>query len=149
MVAQGFPPDDRVNFFRDRYFGPVEGTPLPPGLPVPPESAPPPGPPASAENPAVPLADVVPSALPPDDITSSAPTNVPGVATPPTGPVSGGPQAAPSSFGGNRSGPGPSVAIAHYDPRTGRYVAPDGQLYRQSNLVRGSSLKTWKDMLPT
>jgi hypothetical protein len=28
------------------------------------------------------------------------------------------------------------------------YVAADGQIYRQSNLVAGATPKTWKDMLP-
>jgi hypothetical protein len=41
----------------------------------------------------------------------------------------------------------PSVAVLHYDPVTGRYVAPDGQLYRQSDLVRAKAPKTWKDMV--
>ncbi|ETZ99082.1 virulence factor mce family domain protein [Mycobacterium kansasii 824] len=35
--------------------------------------------------------------------------------------------------------------MAQYDPRTGRYVGPDGQLYRQSDLVKAP--KTWEDML--
>jgi hypothetical protein len=38
--------------------------------------------------------------------------------------------------------------VAEYNPRTGMYVTPDGQIYRQSNLVAGAP-KTWKDMLPT
>ncbi|OOK70339.1 virulence factor mce family domain protein [Mycobacterium kansasii] len=37
------------------------------------------------------------------------------------------------------------LAVAQYDPRTGRYVGPDGQLYRHSDLVNAP--KTWKDML--
>ncbi|OOK74908.1 mce related family protein [Mycobacterium kansasii] len=45
LLAQGIPPDDRVNFYRDRIFGPVEGTPLPPGSPGP--RGTPPGPPSS------------------------------------------------------------------------------------------------------
>jgi phospholipid/cholesterol/gamma-HCH transport system substrate-binding protein len=57
--------------------------------------------------------------------------------------------AAPSAFTANGSGVRPSVAILHYDPGTGRYVAPDGQLYRQSDLVRSKTPKTWKDMLIT
>src|SRR5271168_346352 len=32
LLAQGIPPDDRVNWNRERIFGPVEGTPLPPGV---------------------------------------------------------------------------------------------------------------------
>jgi virulence factor Mce-like protein len=164
LVAQGIAPDDRAGFFRDRIFGPVEGTPLPPGLPVPPESPPPPGSPglpaspglppqpgfsASAQSSAPPPPAYVPESLLPG-LPNLTPWSVPdGGATPPAGPGGGGPQAAPSSFGGKGSRLGPSVAIVPYDPRTGRYVAPDGQLYRQSNLVKGSALKTWKDLLPT
>ena len=40
----GIPPDDRVNFNRERIFGPVEGTPLPPGAV--PRGTPPSGAPA-------------------------------------------------------------------------------------------------------
>ena len=61
----------------------------------------------------------------------------------------GGPQAAPSSFGGKAGKPVPSVAIATYDPRTGRYVGPDGKLYQQSDLATSTAPKTWQDMLPT
>jgi phospholipid/cholesterol/gamma-HCH transport system substrate-binding protein len=120
LLAQGIPPDDRVGFYRDRIFGPVEGTPRPPG-PLPPA-----GP------------------LPP-----FAPIDVPDAPSPPGGPAGGGTHAAPSSFGGNGSRPGPSVAVVHYDPRTGGYVGPDRQLYQQSNLVSSSAPKTWQDMLPT
>ena len=45
----------------------------------------------------------------------------------------GRPQAAPSSFGGKATKPIPSVAVAPYDPRTGRYVAPTGS--RTSNRI--------------
>jgi virulence factor Mce-like protein len=106
LISQGVPPDDRVTV-NDRIFGPVEGTPLPPGaaqLPGPP--------PALAE----------------------APEPAP-------------PAAAPSAFGHNGSGVAPSVATVHYDPATGRYVTPDGQLVRQSDLARSPKPKSWKDML--
>jgi phospholipid/cholesterol/gamma-HCH transport system substrate-binding protein len=147
LVAQGVPPDDRVNFFRDRIFGPVEGTPLPPGLPPPLGSPPPPASQASAQSHAPPPANV-PAPVPPGT-PPLAPMDTPDAAAPPTGRASGGPQAAPSAFGHNESGPGPSVAVVHYDPQTGGYVAPDGQLYRQRNLVRGAAPKTWQDMLRT
>ncbi|BBY05615.1 MCE family protein [Mycobacterium noviomagense] len=139
LLAQGIPPDDRVNFFRDRIFGPVEGTPMPPGLPLPPALPPPPASAANAQSPAPPPA---PPGIPP-----LAPMDVPDAAPPPTGHGGGGPQAAPSSFDHNGSGAGPSLAVAHYDPATGRYVAPDGQTYRQTNLVKGAAPKTWQDML--
>src|ERR1700727_1488378 len=53
LLAQGIPPDDRVGFYRDRIFGPVEGTPRPPGAP------------AGAPNPAPPPAANAPQAVPP------------------------------------------------------------------------------------
>ena len=40
------------------------------------------------------------------------------------------------------------VATAKYDPRTGRYVGPDGKLYQQSDLATSNAPKTWRDMLP-
>lgn len=138
LVSQGIPPDDRVNWSRDRIFGPVEGTPLPPGSPGP-RGTPPTPPGAPAPPPAV------PAGVPP-----IAPADVPDGASPsPPGPGSARPQAAPSAFGGNASGSRPPVAVAQYDPRTGRYVSPDGQLYRQSDLVKSPMPKKWQDMLPT
>jgi phospholipid/cholesterol/gamma-HCH transport system substrate-binding protein len=148
LLAQGIPPDDRVGFYRDRIFGPLEGTPRPPG-PLPPAGPLlPAGAPAGAPNPAPPPAANVPQAVPPG-LPPFAPIDVPDVPSPPAGPAGGGTHAAPSSFGGNRSRPGPSLAVVHYDPRTGGYVGPDRQLYQQSNLVSSSAPKTWQDMLPT
>ena len=130
LIAQGIPLDDRVNWNRDRIFGPVEGTPPPPALP-----------PSGATSLVPPTqANVMPPE--PQGVSPIAPIDVPSGETSPLG---GGPQAAPSSFGRNGSGAGPSLAVAHYDPRTGRYVSPDGQLYRQSDLV--ARPKTWQDML--
>jgi phospholipid/cholesterol/gamma-HCH transport system substrate-binding protein len=40
----------------------------------------------------------------------------------------------------------PPIAAAEYDPATGTYVGPDGKVYTQSNLARGSE-QTWQDML--
>lgn len=125
LIGQGILPDDRVGFFRDRIFGPVDGTPLPPGSPGPRGT-----PPLPPEAPPV------------------GPVDVLDVPAPPAAPQDG-PQVAPSSFGSNGSGSGPSVAVAQYDPRTGGYVAPDGQLYRQSDLVRRQGPKAWQDMFPT
>jgi hypothetical protein len=67
----------------------------------------------------------------------------------PSGPPPGAPaapSAAPSAFGRDATRPGPSVSTAQYDPHTGTYVAPDGQVYRQSDLVPKKAPKTWKDM---
>jgi phospholipid/cholesterol/gamma-HCH transport system substrate-binding protein len=110
LIAQGIPPDDRVDF-NDRIFAPTEGTPLPPGA----------GPPA----------------LP---LPAGPPTE--GLAPPDTG---GAPAAAPSAFNTNGSGPGPSVAIAHYDPQTGQYATADGQVGRQTDLV--DPARTWQDLI--
>jgi hypothetical protein len=43
----------------------------------------------------------------------------------------------------------PSVAVAQYDPRTGRYLAADGKLYQQSDLAHAAAPKKWQDLLPT
>jgi hypothetical protein len=148
LLAQGIPPDDRVGFYRDRIFGPMEGTPRPPG-PLPPAGPlPPPGAPADAPNPAPPPVANAPQEVPPG-LPPLAPIDVPDAPSPPAGPAGAGTHAAPSSFGGNDSRPGPSLAVVHYDPRTGGYVGPDRQLYQQSNLVSSSAPKTWQDMLPT
>jgi hypothetical protein len=144
LLAQGIPPDDRVGFYRDRIFGPLEGTPRPAG-PLPPPTA---GAPPGAPNPTPPPAATGPQAVSPG-LPPIAPIDVPDVPSPPAGPGSGGIHAAPSSFGGNGSGRGPSLAVVHYDPLTGGYVGPDRQLYRQSNLVSPSAPKSWQDMLPT
>ncbi|MFD0364738.1 MCE family protein [Nocardia sp. GCM10030253] len=42
---------------------------------------------------------------------------------------------------------GPSIGIARYDPRTGKYVGPDGGLYEQTDLTR-PGIGAWKDLLP-
>lgn len=166
LLSQGVPPDDRITA-NDRIFGPVEGTPLPAGAvprgtpPGPRGTYGPPGPgyasppvPSSASMstqaadlpPIAPL-DVpdsgeVPSPKPP---TPAAP---PRPAAPAPGP-SGEPQAAPSSFGPKQSTHTRAVATAQYDPRTGRYLAPDGKIYQQSDLARAAAPKSWQDMLPT
>lgn len=130
LISQGIPNDNRVNPDANIY-GPLEGTPRPPGSPGGPESPPPPPGPAEAPP-------------PPVDVPAPAPAEL----APPAGAEGAEPSAAPSSFGTSGSGPGPSVAVAQYNPRTGEYVAPDGQLYTQSDLVNQSS-KTWKDLFPT
>ncbi len=168
LLSQGIPPDDRVTS-NQRIFGPVEGTPLPPGAiprgtpPGPRGEPPPPGTIGAAVPP-------VPSSGPPGapmspmsaDIPPIAPLDVPSpgeLPSPPAVPPSPGapappdqvngvhPKAAPSSFGAKVSGP--SVAKAQYDPHTGRYVGPDGKLYQQSDLVTPKAPKKWQDMLPT
>lgn len=129
LIAQGIPPDDRVDWNRERIFGPVEGTPRPPDAGAP---AAPPAPPGQAAQ----MGEVSP--LAPLDVPSA-----------PAGAAGGGPVAAPSAFAPPAAEPGPSVAIAQYDPHTGSYVTPDGQVYRQSDLVAKRAPKTWKDMFAT
>jgi phospholipid/cholesterol/gamma-HCH transport system substrate-binding protein len=171
LLSQGVPPDDRVTV-NDRIFGPVEGTPLPPGAvprgtpPGPRGAYGPPGPgyaapPLPSSGPA--LAPMSPMSA---ELSSIAPLDVPAAGElppPPAAPApppppdpappetadGGGPQAAPSSFGGGAGERVPSVAIARYDPRTGRYLGPDGKLYQQSDLATSTAPKTWQDMLPT
>jgi phospholipid/cholesterol/gamma-HCH transport system substrate-binding protein len=42
----------------------------------------------------------------------------------------------------------PPVAVAQYDPATGRYVGPDGKVYRQSDLNQSAHQgKSWQNML--
>jgi phospholipid/cholesterol/gamma-HCH transport system substrate-binding protein len=164
LLAQGIPPDDRATADQ-RIFGPVEGTPLPPGAvprgtPAGPRGAnPPPGtlgaaaPPApSSANMSTRAADFPPIA--PLDVPAQ-PVPAPAVHLPPAPPrppavIDGGrPQAAPSSFGTKGSRPVPSLAVAQYDPRTGRYLAADGKLYQQSDLAHAVAPKKWQDLLPT
>ncbi|MEH3140575.1 MAG: MlaD family protein [Mycobacterium kyogaense] len=55
---------------------------------------------------------------------------------------------APSAHRPNVSG-GPSVAIATYDPRTGQYATPSGEVYRQADLVPHNGERSWKDLFPS
>ncbi|OBI97593.1 MCE family protein [Mycobacterium asiaticum] len=172
LIAQGIPPDDRVNP-NARIFGPVEGTPLPPGAvprgtpagprgetappgtvgaAVPPEpSSRPMWAPSSQMSfdlpPIAPLDVPLPGELPaPPAPSAPAP---PAEVAPPGAAVGAGGQAAPSSFGTGAGKWTPSVAIAHYDPHTGRYVGPDGKLYEQADLAPAKAPKTWRDMIPS
>ncbi|ORW05464.1 MCE family protein [Mycobacterium kyorinense] len=157
LLSQGIPPDDRVTS-NDRIFGPVEGTPLPPGAvprgtpPGPRGEPPPPGTPGAAAPPAPSSANMSTQAgdFPPiAPLDVPAPGEVPSPRVPPSPEKANGgpPQAAPSSFGAKASKP--TVTTAKYDSRTGRYVGPDGKLYQQSDLVTPSAPKKWQDMLPT
>jgi phospholipid/cholesterol/gamma-HCH transport system substrate-binding protein len=160
LLSQGVPPDDRVTADQ-RIFGPIEGTPLPPGAiprgtPSGPRGAtPPPGTLGAAAPPAPSSATMSTQSA---DFPPIAPLDVPGpdeVTLPPAVPprpdtVNGvRPQAAPSSFGAKTSKSAPAVAVAQYDTRTGRYVAPDGKFYRQSDLAISTAPKKWQDMFPT
>lgn len=126
LIAQGIPPDDRVTF-NDQIYGPLEGTPLPPGVV--------PGPPAPAVQPTTPDGLLLPPVLPAGPPHAAA------------DPEPGAPGAAPSAFGRNDSESGPSVAVAEYNPKTGVYVTPDGKTFQRSDIVSGKP-KSWRDMLP-
>jgi hypothetical protein len=154
LISQGIPPDDRITF-SDHEYGPVEGTPLPPGSPG---AAPPPAAlmaPQSGDIPSIAPLDLPDLPSPPGEFggapspsagTPPIPSQIP---PPPAGQTRDGQPAAPSSFNANPSRPGPSVAVAQYDPGTGQYVAPNGQLYAQSNLAATGVPKTWKDLVLT
>lgn len=77
-------------------------------------------------------------------------TPMPPDAPPPPAPdAAGGATAvAPSAFGQNQSGRN-SVAVATYDPWTGRYLGADHRLYEQAGLTHDSLPQTWKDLMPT
>ena len=128
LLAQGIPPDDRVTF-GSNIFGPVEGTPLPPG-PAP--AGTPPGEPSPPASPPAP--------------ESATPPPAPSPAAGPVGAVA--PASARSSATGGPT-PGPSVAIAQYNPVTGQYVTPSGQVFTQSDLVAPHGARTWRDFFPT
>ncbi len=121
LLAQGVPPDDRVTF-NDHIYGPLEGTPMPPG---PPGAAPPP-PAEGAAPPAPPAQPVTPVPVPP-----------PGAGV------------APSAYTPGSATTGPSVAIATYDPSTGQFATPDGTVARQADLVSPAGSRGWTDLLPT
>lgn len=146
LVSQGIPPDDRTTLDENIY-GPLQGTPRPPGGPGAPPPASPPSPPSPLEAPvnSAPAAPAAPVAPPPPPGNSI--NGVPiAPAGPPPGPApAGSPVAAPAAFGTNGSAR-PSVAVAKYNPRTGQYVGADGQTYTQSNLA--APAKTWQDLLP-
>ncbi|CAA0124479.1 Uncharacterised protein [Mycolicibacterium vanbaalenii] len=129
LVAQGIPPDDRLT--NEHISAPVEGTPVAPVLP-PKRGAPEDEPPVPSEpfdpattEPSVPHGRHLPEGHPP-------------------------PAAAPSGIASQRGGEasGASVAIAGYDPRTGRYTTPDGKLQQLTNVGEPSGPRSWKDLLP-
>jgi virulence factor Mce-like protein len=142
LVSQGIPPDDRVDA-SDRLFAPVEGTPLPPGAV--PAGTPPDAPPGAP----LPASAVQAPQLPPPPPGNSL-NGQPIEAQPPAEPAppaDGAVPAAPSAYSVNP--PRGTVAVAHYDPATGKYMTPDGRLEQQTNLVAGAAPKSWQDLLPT
>ena len=112
LIAQGVPPDDRVDM-GDNIFGPLEGTPMPPQAP--------PAAPAPSDQPPVP-ADRPPP-----------PADAPGVA--------------PNSARPSDSAIPAAPAAVTYDPRSGRYLAPDGHKYQESDLVTVPGTTSWRDLV--
>jgi phospholipid/cholesterol/gamma-HCH transport system substrate-binding protein len=159
LVAQGVPIDSRA-LPSSNLFGPLQGTPLPPGVAAPPPGAPPidPPPPNFAGTgpgpllPGQPIYQTPPVSPPgPEGNLGPDPVNLPGPANmlapdlqPPPPAEPGTPQVAPSAFtpGGQKA---PALQVAKYDPRTGQYMGSDGTLYRQTNLAKPAT--TWQDML--
>jgi len=142
LLAQGIPPDDRVTF-GNNIFGPVEGTPLPPGAS--PAGTPPSTPAPSASPPS-------PESAPPPPAPAEVPPPAPSPAggpSPAAGPDGAVAPASANSFGAGALTPGPSVAVAQYNPLTGQYVTPGGQVFRQSDLVAPAATRTWRDLFPT
>jgi hypothetical protein len=125
LISQGIPPDSRVDP-RERIYAPVDGTPMPPGQPMP-------GP-APSDQPQPPLAP-----RPPPD------TPAPAEPSPAAAPQAGEPAVAPSAFDGE-AGDVPSVATAEYDPRTGRYATSNGEVVQQTDLATGPP-RTWQELV--
>ncbi|MDT5408479.1 MAG: phospholipid/cholesterol/gamma-HCH transport system substrate-binding protein [Mycobacterium sp.] len=161
LLAQGVPPDDRVTADK-RIFGPIEGTPMPLGAiprgtpPGPRGATPPPGTMGAATPPVPSSANMSTQAenypsIAPLDIAAPPPAmhRSPAPPRPPAVIDGGRPQAAPSSFGGKTTKPAPSVAVATYDPRSGRYLTSDGKFYEQSDLAASTTPKKWQDLFPT
>lgn len=166
IIAQGFAVDDRIDF-QERIYAPLEGTPLPPGAV--PSGTPPgvpnplyapisPGPAAAAPPPPPPPSPLPLPPPPPGNSVNGVPipaapagavAPAPGAPQPTEVPHGGGVPAAPSAFSGNESDDGPSVAMVPYDPNTGQFVTPDGQVQTLTNVAAGHTPKSWKDLLPT
>ena len=144
LIAQGVPPDDRITTKTDLRpgwgnaaaagSGAAWNTGGAAGRNPPPDTVGAAVPPVPSSGPRLapisPMSADVPAFAPLD---VPAPGELPAAPPPPAAPapqdqVDGGqPHAAPSSFGGNASKPAPSIVVAKYDPRTGRYVCPDGK----------------------
>jgi virulence factor Mce-like protein len=149
LIKEGIPPDDRVDF-NERIYGPLQGTPLPPGAAPSgtPPGVPPGTPPIPASAPPPPPAAAPAPVLPAPPLGNSINgTPIPPVPAPAVGPPPGAVPAAPSAFDGR--GGEPSVAFQRYDPRTGKYMTADGRLQQMTNLVGGDTPKSWQDMLPS
>ena len=110
-------PPDQRVTVNDNIFGPTEGTPLPPEL-----GQTPPGPPPIE-------APLPPAGAPPPPADGQIPP------------------AAPSGFASGDPASGPSVAVAHYDPQTGRVATPAGEVFEQTDVTSTGAPKSWQDLL--
>ncbi|BBZ78051.1 mammalian cell entry protein [Mycolicibacterium anyangense] len=158
LVAQGIPVDNRV-LPDSNIFGPLQGTPLPPGVPTPPPGAapidqPPPNFAGTGPGPLLPGQPIyqTPPVSPPgpegnigpDPINEPGPGNMlPPDLQPPPPLDPAVPQVSPSAYTPNGQKV-PALQVAKYDPRTGQYMGSDGTLYRQTNLAKPAT--TWQDM---
>jgi hypothetical protein len=158
LAAQGVPLDSRATL-NDNIYGPQAGTPMPAEGTAPAPVAPPLGadgtpPPAAAPTgPNFAPAQVPPESAagqesPPPGAAEGRDAPAPPAVTTPGTPDATGPSAAPSSYTAHSAGP-PPVSVVQYNPRTGKYVAPNGQQFRQTDLVSSSAPKTWRDLFPT
>jgi phospholipid/cholesterol/gamma-HCH transport system substrate-binding protein len=84
--------------------------------------------------------------MPPGLGTPPGPPAPEGSPAPSPGNLNEAPSATPSSFNADGVETVPAVDVTQYDPRTGRYAAPDGQVYQQTDLVTGPP-KTWEDLI--
>jgi phospholipid/cholesterol/gamma-HCH transport system substrate-binding protein len=57
------------------------------------------------------------------------------------------PQSAAPASAATSPPPLPALATAEYDPATGTYVGPDGNIYTQKNLAQTAKEQTWQSML--
>ncbi|MCZ8381922.1 MlaD family protein [Mycobacterium sp. CPCC 205372] len=103
LIAQGVPPDGRVDV-DERIFGPLGGTPPFGPAPSAPADPPPPGPPP-------------------------------------------GPVAAPSGYSTDSGSRSATVAVARYDPTTGQYASPTGEISAQADVAAPGTPKTWQNLV--
>ncbi|VEG43599.1 MCE family protein [Mycolicibacterium flavescens] len=136
LIAQGIPLDSRVDA-DERLYGPIDGTPVPPGSP--------PLLPSVSEGNESSESGSLPHGAPDNPSTVPQPQNPP--ASNGTTSSQDGAPAAPASYAENGSTARPQAAVVHYNTRTGSYMAPDGRLYRQSDLASLTETRTWKDLV--
>lgn len=84
--------------------------------------------------------------LPPGNTPAAAPPQAAGEPALGAGPAVTDPAPAAPSASSSTPAAAPGVAFAQYDPATGRYAAPDGHLYTQSELVEHAA--TWQELMP-